>query len=53
MADKNLKNLLALDDRNPKNYFVYCKFLLRIKNYEKAEEMIQKALGFESTNTEY
>eukprot|EP00825_Cyclidium_porcatum_P045892 TRINITY_DN7095_c0_g1_i7.p1 TRINITY_DN7095_c0_g1~~TRINITY_DN7095_c0_g1_i7.p1 ORF type:complete len:1131 (-),score=244.37 TRINITY_DN7095_c0_g1_i7:273-3665(-) len=53
LVEKNLKNLLSIDERSPKNYYLYTKFLLRISNYPKAEEMLEKAISFDMENQEY
>lgn len=50
LVEKNLKNLLSIDERSPKNYYLYTKFLLRISNYPKAEEMLEKAISFDMEN---
>lgn len=50
LVEKNLKNLLNIDQRSAKNYYLYTKFLLRIKNFQKAEEMLEKAISFDMEN---
>ncbi|KAL4497056.1 hypothetical protein ABPG72_002212 [Tetrahymena utriculariae] len=53
LAEKNFKNLIQLNKREPTSYFAYTKFLLRNKNLSKAEEMLEKALIYDVENKEY
>ena len=47
LAEKNLRNLIEDNPREAQCYFTYCEFLLRQKNFPKAEEMLEKALSFD------
>lgn len=53
LAEKNYRNLIALTKTDANNYFIYCKFLLRHKNFSKAEELLEKALGYDIDKKEY
>jgi tetratricopeptide (TPR) repeat protein len=51
-SEKAFKNLLAADRENHENPFLYCEYLLRRKNFPKAEEMLLEALNL-NTNRVY
>lgn len=53
LANKNFMDLIASDGRNPLANFEYCQFLLRKKQFDKAEEMLRIALQFDTENNEY
>lgn len=53
LAEKNLKNLVNAYPNEAVSYFTYTKFLLRQKNFEKAEEMLEKATSLDPENREY
>ena len=53
ITDKNFKNLVDLNRQEPKNWFEYSKFQLRLKNFSKAEESLAEALAFDKDNEEY
>lgn len=53
LAEKQLTELLAQNERDPKYWFVYSKFCLRHKNFPKAEEALTEALTYDPTNLEY
>ena len=52
-AEKNLLNLISLERRDPKSWFIYSKFCLRHKNFPKAEEALGEALTYDPENLEY
>ena len=52
-SEKAFKNLLNIDKANSKNWFAFCTYLLRRKNFQKAEEALIEALTYEPDNTDY
>jgi len=52
-SEKAFKNLLATDRENHKNSYMYCQYLLRRKNFPKAEEMLFEALRYNNDNRTY
>ena len=52
-SENGFKNLFAADRKNHKNSFMYCQFLIRRKNFSKAEEMLLEALRYDNYNPTY
>jgi len=52
-AEKAFKNLLNVDKKNSKNWYFYSLYLLRRKNFPKAEESLLEALTYDRLNTDY
>ncbi|EGR33947.1 tetratricopeptide repeat protein [Ichthyophthirius multifiliis] len=53
LAEKYMKNLIYLNSQVHTSYFQYTKFLLRNKNFNKAEMMLEQALKFDPLNKDY
>ena len=52
-SEKNLENLIKLNNRDSRNWFIYAKFCLRHGNFPKAEEDLTEALTYDPENIEY
>ena len=52
-SEKNLMNLIKLDEKDSKNWFIKSKFCLRHKNFPRAEENLTEALRNDPENIEY
>jgi len=52
-SEKAFKNLLNIDKTNSKNWYSYCLYLLRRRNFPKAEEALQEALRYDPENYNY
>lgn len=52
-SENGFKNLFAADRKNHKNSYMYCQFLIRRKNFPKAEEMLLEALRYDNHNPTY
>ena len=53
LAEKNYRNLINLEETNANNYYRYTGFLLKLQNFAKAEEILSRALIYDSENKEY
>lgn len=52
-SEKSYKNLLSIEKKNSTNWYYYAKYLLRRKNFPKAEEALMEALTYDRANSEY
>ena len=52
-SEKGFKDLLNIDKKIHENAYMYCQFLLRRKQPQRAEEILQEALRYNNQNKTY